>query len=103
MKQFTKKDRIFREKQIVTKMLIIYCRDMQHGECLCPKCKELLSYAHHRLDKCPFGENKSKCKNCTIHCYKPTYREEMRKVMRHSGIRMLWHSPIEAIKHLLEK
>lgn len=76
---------------------------MRHDDCLCPNCKALLEYAHQRLDKCPFGENKTKCKSCAIHCYKPTYREEMRKIMRYSGIRMIWHSPLEAIRHLFEK
>ena len=68
---------------------------------LCPRCEELLHYAHARLDRCPFGEKKKACKQCSIHCYKPAMREQMRRVMRFSGPRMLIYAPWEAIKHLL--
>ena len=68
---------------------------------LCPDCEELLRYAHTRLDRCPFGEKKSSCKKCTVHCYKPAMRERMRTVMRFSGPRMLLYAPWEAIRHLL--
>ncbi len=68
---------------------------------LCPDCEELLRYAHARLDHCPFGERKSSCKKCTVHCYKPAMRERMRLVMRFSGPRMLLYAPWAAIRHLL--
>lgn len=48
-----------------------------------------------------FGEKKKACKQCSIHCYKPAMREQMRRVMRFSGPRMLIYAPWEAIKHLL--
>ena len=63
--------------------------------------EELLRYAHARLDHCPFGEKKSACKECTVHCYKPVMRERMRQVMRFSGPRMLLYAPWQAIRHLL--
>ncbi|EFI37516.1 LOW QUALITY PROTEIN: putative cytoplasmic protein, partial [Bacteroides sp. 3_1_23] len=68
---------------------------------LCADCEELLRYAHARLDHCPFGEKKSACKECTVHCYKPVMRERMRQVMRFSGPRMLLYAPWQAIRHLL--
>lgn len=66
-----------------------------------PTVEELLRYAHARLDHCPFGEKKSACKECTVHCYKPVMRERMRQVMRFSGPRMLLYAPWQAIRHLL--
>ncbi len=58
--------------------------------------------AVERSDRCPFMENKTFCSNCKIHCYKPEMREEIRKVMRFSGPRMILHHPIMVIRHLIE-
>ena len=95
--------RIRREKQTVTAMLDIYCHD-QHGarDELCPECAALHSYAMQRLDRCPFGEEKSTCANCTIHCYKPAMREQIRVVMRYAGPRMIWRHPVLAVRHVLD-
>ena len=96
-----KKQRIAHEKKIVGLMIRLYCRRKEKNAVLCPDCEELLRYAHARLDHCPFGERKSSCKKCTVHCYKPAMRERMRLVMRFSGPRMLLHAPWAAIRHLL--
>ncbi|WP_373125629.1 nitrous oxide-stimulated promoter family protein [Bacteroides sp. HPS0048] len=96
------KNRIDREKRIVELMIRLYCRKKEKNKCLCLQCEELLRYAHARLDHCPFGGNKSSCKQCTVHCYKPVMRERMRQVMRFSGPRMLLYAPWEAIKHLFQ-
>lgn len=93
-----------REKRVVAEMIALYCRD-NHGSArgvLCPQCKALTDYAHLRSDKCPFMENKTFCSNCKVHCYKPDMREQIRKVMRYSGPRMLKTHPILAIRHLVE-
>ncbi|MGQ9501541.1 MAG: nitrous oxide-stimulated promoter family protein [Anaerolineae bacterium] len=96
--------RIEREKKTVAAMIRIYCRD-QHGsrKALCESCYALLTYAWQRLDKCPFGEGKSTCARCLVHCYKPAMREEIRRVMRYAGPRMLYIHPILAIRHLLDE
>lgn len=96
-----KKQRIAHEKKIVGLMIRLYCRRKEKNAVLCPDCEELLRYAHARLDHCPFGERKSSCKKCTVHCYKPAMREWMRLVMRFSGPRMLLYAPWAAIRHLL--
>lgn len=100
-KRKMKKQRIAHEKKVVELMIRIYCRKKEKNAVLCPDCEELLRYAHTRLDRCPFGEKKSSCKKCTVHCYKPAMRERMRTVMRFSGPRMLLYAPWEAIRHLL--
>ena len=96
--------RIEREKKTVAAMIRIYCRD-QHGgrKALCESCRALLQYAWQRLDKCPFGEGKSTCARCTVHCYQPRMREEIRRVMRYAGPRMLYTHPILAIRHLWDE
>ena len=67
---------------------------------LCPQCQELLTYAHQRLERCKFGNEKPSCTRCPVHCYKPAMRQQIRQVMRYSGPRMLLHNPVLAIRHL---
>lgn len=91
------------EKRIVALMIRIYCRK-NHGmrKTLCPECQGLLDYATQRSDKCPFMETKTFCSNCRVHCYKPKMRENIRKVMRFSGPRMIFYHPVMAIRHVVE-
>jgi len=96
--------RIEYEKKTVEKMIYLYCRLHKHtNHPLCDDCKQLLEYAHKRLDRCKFGNDKSTCRKCPVHCYKPDTREKMRAVMRFSGPRMILHHPIMAIKHLWDE
>ncbi len=95
--------RIEEEKRVVEFMIRLYCRKKEKNKELCPQCTKLLNYAHARLSRCPFGETKTACTHCSIHCYKPDMKERIKKVMRFAGPRMLWYSPIMAIKHLLSR
>ena len=90
------------EKLLVSEMIALYCR-RQHKTpkgTLCPECRQLHDYALMRIDKCPFMETKTFCSQCKVHCYKKDKREQIRKVMRFSGPRMLVYHPIMAIRHL---
>jgi len=95
--------RIERERKTLEAMIRIACRDIHStkGE-LCSNCAGLLSYAAKRLEKCPFGEKKPTCANCTVHCYNPDRREQIRAVMRYAGPRMIWRHPVLAAFHLIE-
>lgn len=56
-----------REKNLVSQMIILYCRKQHHtGRSLCVECAELEAYARERSDKCPFMETKSFCSNCKV-------------------------------------
>ena len=88
------------EKEIVTKMIRIYCKKKHHHKEFCEECQELKYYALKRLSNCQFGEEKSACAKCLIHCYKPDYRQKIKEVMRFSGPWMLLYHPIESIKHI---
>jgi hypothetical protein len=92
------------EQQMIHAMIRLYCRK-KHGTAkgLCAECNELQSYAHSRLDKCPYGDDKSTCRQCAIHCYKPQLREQITVVMRYAGPRMLYHHPIMAMRHVLKE
>ncbi|ADV43601.1 nitrous oxide-stimulated promoter family protein [Bacteroides helcogenes] len=95
-----KTSRIKQEQQTVEQMIRLYCRRHEGNEELCSQCQELLEYAQARLSRCPFGEKKTTCKLCPVHCYKPEMKGRMRKVMRYAGPRMLLYHPLAVIRHL---
>ena len=97
------KSRIDREKEVVGRMIELYCKKRLGMAEVSEEYKELQMYAYKRLDICKFGNDKPACKRCTIHCYKPEMREKIRTIMRWAGPRMLIYDPIAAIRHLFNK
>jgi hypothetical protein len=96
--------RIARERNTLEKMAHLYCHP-QHGSPpgeLCADCAELIRYAEARLLRCPFQERKPTCAKCTVHCYKPAMREQVRAMMRYAGPRMLARHPLLAVQHLID-
>ena len=92
------------EKKVVNKMIFLYCNaNHDTKNKLCDNCHELNEYAIARLERCPFGENKPTCGSCTIHCYKPERKKQIKKVMRFAGPRMLLISPIYTIRHFYKE
>lgn len=97
------KSRIDREKEVVGRMIEIYCHKKLGMVEVSEEYKALQVYAHKRLDMCKFGNDKPACKRCPIHCYKPEMREKIRAIMRWAGPRMLIYDPIAALRHLFNK
>ncbi len=95
--------RLRRELITVKNMIRIYCNGNHNSKSLCINCKNLEVYATQRLTKCPFSINKPVCEDCTIHCYNKFYRDEIKKVMRYSGPRLILHHPIYLIRHYIDK
>lgn len=93
--------RVEKEKKVIELMINIYCRKKHSskGE-LCNECKELLEYAHKRLTLCKFGDKKTTCSKCPIHCYKKDMKIKVKEVMRFSGPRLIIYNPIELIRHM---
>ena len=66
----------------------------------------ILDFVHEQgglnmyIEKRPFMETKTFSSQCKVHCYKKDKRDQIRKVMRFSGPRMLVYHPIMAIRHL---
>lgn len=87
----------------MTVMIQDYCRGIHAQSELCPECRELNDYALERLRACPFGEGKTVCSRCPVHCYKPDMRRRIRVVMRYSGPRMMYRHPLRAVRYLLDK
>ena len=71
------RSRIDREKRTVEYMVGLYCRKKEGYPIPCAECAALIRYAHDRLDRCAFGEAKTSCRRCPIHCYRPAMREKM--------------------------
>lgn len=94
---------IQKEREMVNNMITLYCRRKHHKHELCKECLNLKHYAFKRLSLCRFGEEKSACSNCSVHCYKPIYRQKIKAVMRYAGPWMVLYHPIYSVKHLLNK
>jgi hypothetical protein len=93
---------IVRDARTVHAMVRIYCADKHGSEgALCESCNALVDYADYRLACCPFGAEKTTCRECPIHCYRPEQRDAMKAVMHYAGPRMLWRHPVLAIRHLV--
>ena len=95
--------RIEWEKKTVRLMIELWCRKKHSGSPLCEECRALLDYSLARLEHCKFGEEKTKCHKCAVHCYRPEMRDRIREVMRYSGPRMILHHPLEALRYLMSR
>ena len=95
--------KIEKEKNVVAFMINCYCRKNHHQEAACKSCNDLVNYAHERLNVCPFGEKKTPCIKCKVHCYSKNKRAEIRKVMSYIGPRMIYLMPVQYIKHMFNK
>ena len=67
---------------------------------LCPDCAKLLQHAFYKRSHCPM-EPKPACKHCPNHCYHPTYRAQIRQVMKFSGKHLLLSGRLDYLFHLL--
>ncbi len=103
--------RLRRERRTVEVMIRMHCQ-AHHGtpvegrfglSTLCPACAALLDYSDRRVAECRFGDDKPTCARCTVHCFRATEREEVRRVMRYAGPRMTLRHPYLAIRHLLDR
>jgi len=92
-----------REKKTVAVMVGMYCRaNHAGGPHPCAECSALLDYALRRIERCRFHLSKPVCSRCRVHCYGAERREQIRRVMRFAGPRMLLAHPLLAVLHLLE-
>ena len=92
-----------RENKTIEYMVRMYChRHHFTKDKLCSERDQLLHYARQRIANCIFKENKTTCAQCPVHCYKPSMREKIKKVMRYAGPRMIYKHPVLAMFHLLD-
>ncbi len=90
------------EYRTIAAMVQIYCKAHHHNTTVdqCEECVTFLAYAHTRLDRCPYGQDKPTCNKCPVHCYKPHMKAKAREIMIFAGPRMLLPHPVMAIRHL---
>ena len=91
------------EKKTISAMIRIYCRSVHRSRHLYGYCRNLEEYALNRIDYCAYGVDKPVCQQCTVHCYSPLMREEIKKVMHYSGPRMLLRHPLLSIAHMIRE
>ncbi len=97
--------KLLSEFKTISAMVDIYCKahHKSTGEGVCQDCQAFKEYAHTRLDRCPYGQDKPTCNKCPVHCYKPHMKQKAREIMIFAGPRMLLPHPIMAIRHLLSE
>lgn len=95
---------IEREKTIVSKMIELYCkRNHKCKDILCEDCEKLRSYSIARLNNCRYTKDKHVCRKCKTPCYSPSMRDQIKKVMRFSGPRMILYHPLHVIYYITKK
>ena len=67
---------------------------------LCEGCRKLLNHGIGKLLLCPYNP-KPMCKKCETHCYAPSYRENIREVMKFSGMYLIKHGRIDLMLHYM--
>lgn len=94
--------KVEKEKRTLEFMINLYCEKKHKlGIRKCKDCREIFQYASTQLDQCKFGEKKLSCKKCRVHCFSPEKREEIRKIMRFSGPRIIFYRPQYYIRYIL--
>jgi len=102
MTLFYWQDPIEWEKDILGKMVRLYCKAKHQNNNPCNECLELLAYSNKRLDSCKYGKIKPTCGKCPVHCYKPVMRDRVKAVMRYAGPRMMLYHPFAAVWHVIK-
>jgi len=95
--------RLKRQADTLRTMIEMYCKahhQREDGQSVCAECGELAQYALRRLACCPFGQDKPTCDHCRIHCFKPEYKEKIRRAMAYAGPRLMYTHPLMALDHL---
>ena len=112
--------RLRRDIDTLAHFIEVYCRDHHPGQpvaqidphvCekqglptpdaeLCPECRRLLTHAVVKRSHCPM-DPKPQCKHCPNHCYHPTYRQQVREVMKYSGRKLAMRGRLDYVLHLL--
>ncbi|KGF35836.1 nitrous oxide-stimulated promoter family protein [Hoylesella buccalis] len=94
--------KIERDQETIRLMIDLYCRHHLRLNEVSEAYRQLGDYACERLQLCKFGEQKPACKDCSVHCYKPDMRQQIREVMRRAGPRMVFYALLATCRHLIQ-
>jgi hypothetical protein len=67
---------------------------------LCTDCRKLLLHAASKRIICPYNPKPS-CKKCKTHCYGKGYRDQIREIMRFSGMFLIKRGKLGLIRKYL--
>ena len=67
---------------------------------LCDNCTKLLNHGMAKLLLCT-QDPKPMCKHCEVHCYAPGYREQIKEVMKFSGLYLVKHGRLDLLAHYI--
>lgn len=84
------------ERKIVMEMIDLYYK--HHIDEYDDK---FIEYVNARITHCPRMKEKTFCSKCPVHCYREDMRKQIKKVMKYSGPRMIFHHPLLVIKHVI--
>jgi hypothetical protein len=101
------------------KFVALYCREHHNGEKVpfsfrnfnikeiekkdipvCADCTRLLTYGLTMRLKCPH-DPKPMCKKCETQCYHGAYKNQIREVMKFSGMYLVKHGRLDMLYHYL--
>jgi hypothetical protein len=102
----------FKDLMILAKFVEVYCKGkhMDKGKKrwkdkeariqieLCNECMSIMDYSADRLRLCPQNP-KPTCKKCEIHCYAPDQRQQIREIMRYSGMELMKRGRLDYLFH----
>lgn len=71
-----------------------------HSPVLCEPCRRVLGYAIGQRLLCPL-DPKPTCKKCPTPCYRDEHRRSIRRIMRHSGWRLIRRGRLDLLAKLL--
>lgn len=86
------------ERKIVMEMIDLYYK--HHIDEYDDK---FIEYVNARITHCPRMKEKTFCSKCPVHCYREDMRKQIKKVMKYSGPRMIFHHPLLVIKHIISR
>jgi hypothetical protein len=91
-------DRLAKDEKILRTFIHVYCKKEHGAKSLCEECSDVLDYSLKRLQKCPLSP-KPMCKDCTVHCYKPYYRNKIKTIMKKVGITLILRGRLDLVWH----
>ncbi len=111
--------KIGKDLRVLADFIEIYCRERHHdvpreplaatdaslraalesrNPVVCAECRKLLLHGIAKRIQCPY-DPKPMCKKCPTPCHVAGYREQIRRVMRFSGLYLAKHGRLDMAFH----
>lgn len=84
------------KKQLLDIMFDIYIKDHESEK---DSMESLRLYSHNRLENCQNKDKRNFCSSCSIRCFSKNRREDIKRVMKYSGPRLIFYRPLALLRH----